>query len=239
MRVVSTYIGVSDGYLNGFTYAGLSEFYPVYCDVELDPMDFPGNTTRERFIGVLRSSAPNVQEKILRGLLEKIPEPTAEGPVVMTRDDVAALAAKLEGIPVPAAEPENAPDVVRQALRDAQDMIDGGRPSSAVDRLHTALHGYLRSICDDADIEYERDDTVQKLLKLISMHHPRILEDEQTKDLIQRILGPLSTVVDRINDARNTKSLAHPNEDLLGDAEAILVINMVRTLLHYLEGRLG
>lgn len=57
MRVVTAYIGVNGGYLNGFTYAGLSEFYPLYCGLELDPFSSPhSGTTRERFISVLRTS---------------------------------------------------------------------------------------------------------------------------------------------------------------------------------------
>src|SRR3972149_7107076 len=96
MRIVSTYIGVSGGYLSEFSYRGLAEFYPVYCDLDIDPFEFSGNTTRERFISVLRESSPHDQAKILRGLLEKMPEPMASGPTAMTRQDVAALISRLE-----------------------------------------------------------------------------------------------------------------------------------------------
>ncbi|GAH63627.1 unnamed protein product, partial [marine sediment metagenome] len=34
-------------------------------------------------------------------------------------------------------------------------------------------------------------------------------------------------------------SVAHPNEDLLEKDEAMLVINVARTLLHYLDAKLG
>jgi len=36
---------------------------------------------------------------------------------------------------------------------------------------------------------------------------------------------------------RNNASVAHPNEALLGEPEATLVINTVRTLLSYLEDK--
>src|SRR5437870_10810384 len=109
MRVVTAYIGVSGGYLNGFTYGNLSEFYPLYCGLEIDPFSPPhSGTTRERFISVLRRSSPESQARILRGLLEKVPQPTASGPVVMTRDEVAGLVTRLEGLPVPESLPENA-----------------------------------------------------------------------------------------------------------------------------------
>jgi hypothetical protein len=38
---------------------------------------------------------------------------------------------------------------------------------------------------------------------------------------------------------RNQASVAHPNEELLGDAEAHLVINVGRTLLNYLDAKLS
>lgn len=37
---------------------------------------------------------------------------------------------------------------------------------------------------------------------------------------------------------RSQASLAHPNEELLGEAEAALVISVGRTLLTYLDARL-
>ena len=236
VRVVTAYIGVSGGYLNGFSYAGLTEFYPLYCELEIDPFSYAGNTTRERFISVLRGSDPEVQAKILRGLLERVPQPTASGPAVMTRDEVAALVTRLEGLPVPESLPENANETVLRALRDAQSLIHQQRPSSAVDRVHTALHGYLRTLCDEQEIAYEEGDSPQRLLRLLRQNHPR-LGGIQEGDVISDVLTSIGTAVDRVNTIRNRASLAHPNEDLIDEPEARLVINSVRTILHYLEAR--
>jgi hypothetical protein len=48
----------------------------------------------------------------------------------------------------------------------------------------------------------------------------------------------MATIVDALNPLRNKASLAHPTEELLADAEAMLVINAVRTLVHYLEKKM-
>lgn len=37
---------------------------------------------------------------------------------------------------------------------------------------------------------------------------------------------------------RNNASIAHPNDDLLGRNEALLVINVGRSLLTYLDGKI-
>ena len=52
------------------------------------------------------------------------------------------------------------------------------------------------------------------------------------------MLGGLATVIDCLNTLRNKASLAHPNEEILEETEAILAINSVRTLFHYLDRKL-
>jgi hypothetical protein len=47
----------------------------------------------------------------------------------------------------------------------------------------------------------------------------------------------LANIINVLNPVRNRASVAHPNEMLLEEAEAMLVINSVRTLLHYLNAR--
>ncbi len=239
MRIVATYIGVSGGYLNGFSYRTLSEFYPMYCGLDIDPFTFPGSTTRERFISVLRAAGPHEQAKILRGLLEKMPEPMAPGPNVMTREEVFALISRLEGLPIPESLPTNASETVMRALADAQALLERQRASSAVDRIHTALHGYLRTLCDDAGIAYEGGATAQRLLRLLRENHPTLQKIPVGGQEISRILTSLGTAVDAVNTLRNNMSLAHPNEELMEEPEAMLVINAVRTIFHYLDGKLA
>jgi hypothetical protein len=52
------------------------------------------------------------------------------------------------------------------------------------------------------------------------------------------MLGAMATVVDVLNPLRNKASVAHPNQQLLAEPEALLVINSVRTLLNYLDSKL-
>lgn len=72
-RLVNNYIGISDGYLNGFSYRTHREFYYCYCDLEINVDDYEPGTTREKFIRILEESNPLVQVKILRGVFEKFP----------------------------------------------------------------------------------------------------------------------------------------------------------------------
>lgn len=71
--VVQGYIGVNDGYLGDFSYRTHRDFYPAYCDLELNPDGFPGKTTREKFIAILSQCEPLQQAAILRGVATTSP----------------------------------------------------------------------------------------------------------------------------------------------------------------------
>jgi hypothetical protein len=76
------------------------------------------------------------------------------------------------------------------------------------------------------------------LFSLLRQHHPRLLSQTPGDRPVQQALRGLARVVDALNPARNESSLAHPNENLLEDPEAMLLINAIRTLLHYLDTKI-
>jgi hypothetical protein len=133
----------------------------------------------------------------------------------------------------------SAPEVVRRALADARELIASSGPISAVDRVHTALHGYLREVCDDAGIAYPKDPTVQKLYKLIREDHVGFDATGPHADEINRIGQSMAGALDAINTLRNQASVAHPNDDLLDEADATLAINAGRTLFNYVAAKIA
>ena len=116
-------------------------------------------------------------------------------------------------------------------------LIQTSGAVSGVDRIHTTLHGYLRAACDVEDIVYGKDDSMTKLFKLLRQHHPALQELGSRSQDIERILQSSASIMDALNPIRNNASVAHPNEDLLNKEEAMLVINIVRSLLHYLDAK--
>lgn len=68
MKVVNRFIGVSAEYLGDFSYRTHEEFYPEYCDLNVDPNTHPG-TTRERFIEILSTRSPHDQAALLRPVM--------------------------------------------------------------------------------------------------------------------------------------------------------------------------
>jgi Abortive infection C-terminus len=130
-------------------------------------------------------------------------------------------------------------NVVERAIQDAETLICTSGAVSGLDRIHTVFHGYLKSVCQGANLTLASNDpSVTDLFKLIRKNHPALIHSVNGSAQTDRVLGSMATIVDALNPIRNRSSIAHPNDDLLDEPEALLVINAVRTLLHYLNRRL-
>ena len=128
-------------------------------------------------------------------------------------------------------------DVVISALNDADTLINAGNPQNAVDRMHTAFHGYLKAICDNYSIQHSQAPSITELYKSIYTNILKINSTSKHPAEIEKILRSHASTINAINTLRNHASMAHVN-DLLDRDEATLVINTVRTLLHYLEAKI-
>lgn len=240
IKIVNRWIGVSGGYLGDFSYRTHAEFYPEYCDLDIDPSDLSG-TTRERFIEILGSAESSDQAKILRGVLERFPLGEG-GPSTRTpelRADLLQVIQRLEtGAPVASPNPRISKEVVARAIADAEALIRANGATSGVDRVHTSLHGYLMVVCDDVGLSYPANASLTQLFKALRERHPALQDlGPRSQDMVQ-MLRAAATIMDSLNPVRNQATVAHPNEQLLEQPEAMLVINIARTLLHYLDAKL-
>lgn len=149
------------------------------------------------------------------------------------------LVADLSPQPVATPSPKMAGVVVERALLDAEQMVQQGSPVSAVDRAHTALHGYLREICADANLVARGDDSnITGLIKILREKHPQFSSSAAHGPHTQTVLKAMGAICDALNPIRNRGSLAHANEKLLSEADAMLAINASRTILHYVHQKL-
>jgi hypothetical protein len=133
----------------------------------------------------------------------------------------------------------SAPDVVARALSDADTLLKTSGPVSCVDRLHTALHGYFRSLCERALLQPPEGASLPALFKLLRTQHSALQNLGSQDQDVSRVLGGFASVVDALNTIRNHASVAHPNDDLLGEEEALLMVNAVRTLFHYVHAKVS
>lgn len=236
MQVLSRYIGVDSGYLGDFSYRTHTEFYPEYCDIDdIFPDELPG-TTRERFIEILSSQTAGRQARILRGVLERFPVDGRPEARTKFKPEILAWIAELDGEPVvasPKVQAASTSEVVRRALSDAESLLRTGGPVSAVDRVHTALHGHLKALCAAEGIQLPDAATLQKAMKELRTHHPKLKPAGARAGDVSQVLYSMAATLDALNTIRNNASAAHPNQSLLGDPEALLAINAGRTIFTY------
>jgi hypothetical protein len=141
--------------------------------------------------------------------------------------------------PVATPELRSPSATVEQALDDAQHLLASSGAASAVDRVHTALHGYLRDLSLAAGMNAAEASaaTLQRLLSWLTANHPRLVNSASEETT--RILRSFGGIAESLSHFRNNASLAHPNSTLLGETEAMLAINAVRTILHYVAEKLA
>jgi len=223
MLVVNRWIGGTGGYLGDFSYRTHAEFYPEYCDLEIDPYKMEG-TTRDRFIKILSSCAPHEQAKILRGILERCPLGAQGAPDIRTAElskRILEMTKRLEaGGSVSSPSPRITSAVVATAIADAEALINASGAVSGVDRVHTSLHGYLLAVCDASGISYQEDASTTALFKLVRNHHPALRKLGARGNDVERVLMSCATILDALNPLRNRGSMAHPNPVLISPAEA-------------------
>lgn len=240
-RLVYDYIGVQDGYLVGYTYRKHEEFYPRFCNLNIDPLKLPG-TTRERFLHILEKATGEDQAKIVRGVLAFLPPSQFAPEDREEKNELAAefkaLASRLENSSTVATPTlSTTSEVVERAIADAEELIKRTGATSGVDRIHTALHGYLKAVCSREGMAVTGDSGLTHLFKLLRQQHPRLQLAGPRQQDVDSIFKAIANVMDSLNPIRNQASVAHPNPALLGEEEAMFVINATRTVLHYLNAK--
>jgi hypothetical protein len=243
--LVNDYLGGEGGYLWGFSYAEHDEFYPHWCNLDIDASEARARfgTTRKAFIGVLREAAPDAQARIIDGVLDKYPldklPEDGRDKRQSVRDRLVGVAARLRGGPAVAlADLRVQSDAVNRALADADTLIRERGATSGVDRVHTTLHGYLRAVATEYEIAIAANASMTELIKALRTQLPALQDTGPRNQDVSSILKAVGSILGSLDPIRNLASGAHPNEAVLAEPEALLVIDGARTVLNYLNRKL-
>jgi hypothetical protein len=244
--LVEGYIGTtSDGYLCNFSYSKHERFYPLYCNLDIDVPAYRarGHTTRTAFTQILKDAQPRDQAKIIRGVFEMLPPPEEANDEKVRKKralykELLSVAARLEADrQVDSPVIQHTSETVYEALKDAEALLNTRGPKSAVDRAHTALHGYLKKLCQDRGETLPDDPSLTLVFKTLREKFQEfstvIPHDSEAK----KVFGSIASALDSLNTIRNRATLAHPNELLLDAPEAMLYINLSRAVLAYIESK--
>ena len=247
MMIVNDYIGVENGNLSHFSSNSLQEFYPHYCELKIDVSSQAG-TKKGIFIKVLEGANQEDQIKILKGLLAYLPlkkfeytdhltdEKTIDKSKKQTFEKIERIITRLEGSNVPLqVDLSVTNETVERAIQDARLLIKKSGATSGVDRVHTALHGYLKQVCRDEEITLSENDSITTVFSILKKSHTALQKLGERQEEIDNIIKSFANALDKLNTIRNKASLSHPNEQLLAEDEAMLVIDAAHTILNYLN----
>jgi hypothetical protein len=135
---------------------------------------------------------------------------------------------------VSAPVPQFTSRAVLLALADADHLLEAGSAVSAVDRVHTALMGHLRLLCDRHSLPFAETDGAATLIKKLFKANEQVGSAAHSEHML-KILRSAGAMLDAFEPLRNRGSMAHANAELLDEREAMLVVNIARSLFHYLD----
>lgn len=120
-------------------------------------------------------------------------------------------------------------ETVAQHIREA---IEKNQPEAALDRLHTFVIKYVRTLCEMRGIEVNRD---KALHSIFGEYVKRLRDAGHLESLMtERIIKSSISVLEAFNDVRNNKSLAHDNP-ILNYEESLLIFNHVASSIRFIK----
>ena len=119
--------------------------------------------------------------------------------------------------------------ILAESIRES---IMKNEPEKALDRLHTFTIKYVRQLCDNHQITYDKETPLHSLFGgyVKEIVNKGFIESEMT----QRILKSSISVWEAFNGVRNNQSFAHDNQ-ILNYNESILIFNNVSNVIRFLE----
>lgn len=245
---------MGDGYVLDFTNRTMDEFVTDAIGRNIyDPKyDYGSGSKANRIRGFWQVEQNYIVGKLLSSLIDyqKVVEEEAQASgnhfrmkkpeelqqKAALREECRRIVARLlQGQPVPELEALTAVsnerdfEVVSRAVRHA---IERNEPESALDRLHTFVVKYIRTLCKDRGIVVTREKPLHSLFGeyVKSIQGGGLIESEMTL----RILKSSISTLEAFNDVRNNRSLAHDNPVLNYD-EALLIFNHVASSVRFLS----
>lgn len=116
--------------------------------------------------------------------------------------------------------------------RSVRDAIENNEPENGLDRLHTFVVKYVRSICSKHGVDTDRNKPLHSIFGeyVKNLQKLGLLESEMTK----RILKSSISALEAFNYVRNNQSFAHDNVILNYD-ESLLIFNHVCASIRFIE----
>lgn len=113
-----------------------------------------------------------------------------------------------------------------------REVIEKNQPEAGLDRLHTFVIKFVRTLCEARGITVTRE---KPLHSLFGEYVKRLRENGQLEsEMTARILKSAISALEAFSDVRNNQSLAHDNPILNYD-ESLLIFNHVASSVRFIR----
>ncbi|RAI88078.1 abortive infection family protein [Algoriphagus yeomjeoni] len=114
-----------------------------------------------------------------------------------------------------------------------KDYIEKNEPELALDRLHTFYVKFIRGLCARHKIQFSTSESLNaifgKYLKFVT--NLRIVESDMTISILKYSIN----ILEKFNDVRNNRSLAHDNK-ILNYRESLYIFDALARLKGFIDG---
>lgn len=117
-------------------------------------------------------------------------------------------------------------------IREINRLIVDKNPIFAIDRLHTLLHNILRNLCYSHNINFNKNEGIDKLFKkYVSFLKNNEYIESKMSEAVFKSSGSLLSM---FNNVRNNNSYAHDNQ-VLSQEESLLIFKQVVNIMEFIS----
>jgi len=227
------------GYVSNFNDRTYADFFVDTIDLVIDqPKYLAGGTSKAKRLRTFWDVEPNhLVARLLRALVAHVHEhpPLTTVPAdvytecarAVERLESGAAVAEAAALSATTTEPD-----FEAVAREVKAAIDANKLSEGLDRLHTYMMKFARSLCTKHGLPVEKGRPLHSVFGEYVRHLRSTGQIRST--MAEKILGGTTKIFDAFNEARNNQSLAHDNE-LLDHEESLLIFNHVCAVVRFVR----
>jgi Abortive infection C-terminus len=237
-RKLERLFGMGSGYVLDFSNRTFSEFVEESTrrDIYDARYEYGSGSKANRLRGFWSAEGNNLVGKLVGDLIEYGRDTDAFKNDGTLPDDCMKIVARLQQ-----ASPVADLDALSATADDrdfeavaahVREVIEKNEPEAGLDRLHTFVIKFVRTLCEARGIAVTRE---KPLHSLFGEYVKRLRETGQLEsEMTARILKSAISVLEAFNDVRNNQSLAHDNPILNYD-ESLLIFNHVASSVRFIR----
>lgn len=231
-------LGMGSGYVLDFSNRTFDEFFSDYFSVDIydAKYDYQSGSKANRLRAFWNVEGNYLVGRMLMTIFDDWAEFRGYGDPEEPPTECVQIAQRLlESAPVPdlsVVVPIGEDKSLDALARSVREAMERNQPEAGMDRLHTFVVKYFRSLCEKRGIDVVRDKPLHSLVGeyVKSLKTSGDIESQMT----ERILKSSISALDSFNSVRNNRSLAHDNE-MLGRDEALVIFSYVTALIRFVQ----